>query len=344
MKHRNYKYAPPAWAGVVANGVSSAEEILPLEQEEILVLKQLERRVGPLHLRQRLGIEGDHETHVFSQGRNFFHIENWYSVHSFIRMTLRCLALHRRGKRNALAIQVRHNEISLKGLPPSFEGYTLLHLSDLHLDMNGQLPHALIEQVQKVEYDLCVITGDLRAKTYGPYQAVIEAVEQLRPHLKAPIYGVLGNHDTIRMVPGLEAMGVRVLLNEAVAIERDGAALYLAGVDDPHYYCADNLEKACAEIPESASRILLAHSPEIYKRAAHCGFDVMFCGHTHGGQICLPGGIPLMVNARCPRRICAGPWRYHQMQGYTSVGSGVCVVDVRLNCPPEITLHRLRCD
>jgi predicted MPP superfamily phosphohydrolase len=337
-----YKYTQAASMGAAARGVGQMEEILPLAQED-LILKQLEQRIGPFHFKQRIGIERDHETHIFSQGHNFFHLENWYSVHSLIRIVLRCFALYSRGKRNALAIQVRHNEIPIRGLPCSFEGYTLLHLSDLHLDMNGQLPHALIEQVRAVEYDLCVITGDLRARTFGPYQLAVEAMGQLRMHLKDPIYGVLGNHDTLCMVPGLEAMGIRMLLNESVAIERDGANLYLAGVDDPHYYCADNLEKACAKIPEAASQILLAHSPEIYKRAAHCGFDAMLCGHTHGGQICLPGGIPIMVNARCPRRLCAGSWRYHQMQGYTSVGSGACVVDVRLNCPPEITLHRLRC-
>lgn len=339
MKQTTYEYAASAGRAEA----QEAEETSPLDQE-LLALKQLEQRVGAFHFKRRLGTEGNYKTHASSQEQDSFHIENWYSIHFFIRTTLRCLALHGRGKRNALALRVRHNDIPIKGLSPSFEGYTLLHLSDLHLDMNGQLPQVLIEQVQKVKYDICVITGDLRAKTYGPYQPAIEAMAQLRTHLEAPVYGVLGNHDSLRMVPGLEAMGVRMLLNEAVPIERDGeVGFYLAGVDDPHYYRADNPEKACAQIPESVPRILLAHSPEIYKRAAHCDFDVMFCGHTHGGQICLPGGIPVMVNARCPRRICAGPWRYRQMQGYTSVGSGVSIVDVRFNCPPEITLHRLRC-
>jgi predicted MPP superfamily phosphohydrolase len=68
----------------------------------------------------------------------------------------------------------------------------------------------------------------------------------------------------------------------------------------------------------------------------------MLSGHTHGGQICLPGGIALMTNAACPRPFCKGAWRYHAMQGYTSVGSGSSVVGVRFNCLPEITLHHLR--
>ncbi len=137
------------------------------------------------------------------------------------------------------------------------------------------------------------------------------------------------------------AGAMTVLLNEALALRRGDQALWLAGIDDPHYYRADNLEKTCERIPEDAVSVLLAHSPEIFRNAAHAGFDVMLCGHTHGGQVCLPGGVPLYTNARCPRALCAGAWRFGDLIGYTSAGSGVSVSDVRFNCPPEITVHRL---
>ena len=302
----------------------------------------LQQRVGKIHLQQRLGIEKENELRVFGQGRNFFHIENWYSIHSVIRNSLRLFLLHGRGTRNARRIQLRNNVITLPGLPPAFEGYTILQISDLHLDMASDFPQALIEAVTGLEYDLCVLTGDFRATTHGPFQAAIEGMQQVRKHLNGSVYGVLGNHDTIQMVPGMEAMDIRMLLNEHVVIERDADRLYLAGIDDPHYYRADNLEKAADPIPEGAISILLAHSPEIYQHAAHADFNLMLCGHTHGGQICLPGGLPLMCNASCPRAICSGAWGYHQLVGYTSAGSGACIVDVRLNCPPEITLHHLR--
>lgn len=301
----------------------------------------LQRRVGPLHLRQRLGIEADREARVFGQGIKFFHIENWVTVHSVIRWVLRLTLLHRRGRRNALSIELSRNEIALAGLPSAFDGFTILQISDLHLDMNAELPHVLCERVRELDYDICVLTGDFRYRTAGPVEGALAGMDRLRLHLKAPVYAVLGNHDSIHMVPPMEAMGVRVLLNEAVAIERGGQRVYLAGIDDPHYYRVDNFEKACQEIPEDAIAILLAHTPEVYRQAAHAGFDVMLCGHTHGGQICLPGGIPIMVNARCPRRICRKSWRYHRMQGYTSLGAGSSIVDVRLNNRPEVTLHRL---
>lgn len=305
--------------------------------------QRLAQRVGRCHLNQRLGIEHDAEARVFGQGRTWFHIENWYSVHGLMRHALRLAGLHQRGRGNARRIEVRRSEFRLGArLPAAFEGFTLLHISDLHLDMWADIPDALIEALGRAEgYDLCVLTGDFRARTFGPYIAALKGMARVLPHIKAPVYGILGNHDTIRMAPGLEDLGIQMLLNEWVTLERGGEAIYLAGIDDPHYYRADNLEKATDGIPEQALSILLSHSPEMYRHAAYADFDLMLSGHTHGGQICLPGGIPLILNANAPRALCRGQWRYHGLQGYTSVGSGVSIVDVRLNCPPEITLHRL---
>ncbi len=309
---------------------------------ETVELKRLEKRMGRVHLQQRLGIEADHATQIFGRGRTVFHIENWYSIHSLIRLTLRGLGLYRRGLRNATNIQIRHNDVVISRLPTAFDGFTLLHLSDLHLDMAEGYPAALIERLRQVNYDVCVITGDFRAKTFGAYEEALTALAEVRVHLHGPIYTILGNHDSIRMVPGIEALGITTLLNESVALERAGAFIHLAGIDDPHYFQVDNFDKAAQDIPPDAIAILLSHSPEPYQRAAHAGFDLILSGHTHGGQICLPGGIALMTNADCPRRFCKGAWRYHNMQGYTSVGSGSSVVGVRFNCPPEITLHHLR--
>ncbi len=305
------------------------------------VIAELATRTSPAHLRQRLGIEGDREARVFGQGINFFHIENWYSIHAALRFVLRATMLHGRGQRNALSLAVRHNGITLPRLPAAFEGFRILHLSDLHLDMLDGLTHALVERVRGIDHDVCVLTGDYRARTTGSVDGALEGLQALRMHLDTAVYAVLGNHDSIRMVPAMEAMGMRVLLNEALALRRGDQALWLAGIDDPHYYRADNLEKTCERIPEDAVSVLLAHSPEIFRNAAHAGFDVMLCGHTHGGQICLPGGVPLYTNARCPRALCAGAWRFGDLIGYTSAGSGVSVSDVRFNCPPEITVHRL---
>jgi len=254
---------------------------------------------------------------------------------------LRISLLYGRGQRNAVDIRLRHNNVQLPLLPPAFDGYTVLQLSDLHLDMHPQTPHAIIEAIHELDYDVCVLTGDFRARTYGEIAPVLEAMSHVRPHFRGEVYAVLGNHDSIRLVPGLEALGIRVLLNETIALERGDDAIYLSGVDDPHYYRMDNLEVVCTSLPGNAVSILLSHSPELYRHAAHAGFDLMLSGHTHGGQICLPGGTPIYCNMRAPRHLCRGPWLHHAMQGYTSSGTGVSVVEVRLNCPAEITLHHL---
>ena len=309
--------------------------------EDILV--KLEQRLGPLHARQRLGIERDHEAQKFGQGLTFFHLENWYSAQTVIRAVLKLTGLYWRALHNAERIAVRHNDIRIRQLPPRFDGYTILHLSDLHTDMNEVAMRRLGELVGDMRYDLCVLTGDYRGKTFGPFEAALDGVERVRSRLRGPVYGVLGNHDTIQMVPALEAMGIKVLLNECEAIERGDQRIFLAGVDDAHFYRMDNIEKTVMPIPAGSFAILLSHTPEIYRQAAHANFDLMLSGHTHGGQICLPGSIPITLESALPRRMGAGPWQYHDMIGYTSVGAGSSVVPVRLNCPPEITLHRLLC-
>jgi len=249
--------------------------------------------------------------------------------------------LHRRGQRNAANLQVKYHEVVSRRLPAAFDGFTLLHLSDLHLDLNPALTHTLIRRLGGLDYDLCVITGDFRARSLGPHRNALAEMERVAAHLRKPVYSVLGNHDYIEMVPELEKMGVHVLLNESNAIRLDGSAIYVAGIDDPHFYELHNLQKAAEGIPGEAFSVLLSHSPRVYKWAALERFDLMLCGHTHGGQVCLPGGRALLYQGRCPRRMGAGAWRFGHLQGYTSVGSGAAVVDVRYNCPPEITLHRL---
>jgi predicted MPP superfamily phosphohydrolase len=229
-----------------------------------------------------------------------------------------------------------------KELPPLFDGFTILHLSDMHVDMNEAAMQRLIELVGDMRYDLCVLTGDYRGKNFGPFEATLNGVARVRAHLKEPVYGILGDHDTIQMVPGLEAMGIRMLLNESEVIVRGDQQIYLAGIDDAHCFKADDIEKAASQIPYGEFSILLSHTPEIYRQAAHADFNLLLSGHTHGGQICLPGSIPIILDAVLPRRMGAGAWQYHDMAGYTSVGAGSSVVPVRLNCPPEITLHCLR--
>lgn len=306
------------------------------------ILAKLEKRLGRLHARQRLGIERDHEAQAFGQGLNFFHPENLYSFHAILRTTLKLTGLYWRGRRNAERVQLRHNQIELPALPRSFDGFTILHLSDLHVDISQGAMQRVRSLLKEIAYDVCVMTGDLRGKTFGPFDATLAGLAEIRSQITSPVYAVLGNHDTILMVPGMESMGIRVLLNETQVITRGDESINIAGIDDAHYYRVDNIEKVASQIPDGALSILLSHTPEIYRQAAHAAFDFLLAGHTHGGQICLPGSVPIILDSILPRHMGAGPWKYNDMRGYTSVGAGSCIVPVRLNCPPEITLHHLK--
>ena len=317
------------------------QEVCTLLPKEEDLLEKLEQRLGPVHANQRLGMEKDYEDR-FNGRINFFHPDKWYSAHSIFTHALKLTGLYRLGTKNAERIQVRRNRVYLSDLPTRFDGFTILHLSDLHVDMSPGAMRRMTDLVAMLEYDICVLTGDFRGKAFGPFDEALRGMARVRAGLGESVYGVLGNHDTVRMLPELEAMGIRMLLNESETIVQGDQHIHLAGVDDAHYYKAANLEKAASRIPRYEFSILLSHTPEIYKQAAYAGFKLFLSGHTHGGQICLPGSIPATLSSDLPRHMGAGQWNYHMMTGYTSVGVGSSVIPVRFNCPPEITLHHLQ--
>ena len=310
-----------------------------MANENILTI--LEQRLGLLDARQRLGIGKDHQSQLFDQGIDLSHLEKPARSPVLIRTVLRAMGLYRRGISNAAKVTLRHNHIVSSHLPKAFDGFDIVQLSDLHVEMNAAAMERVVDLLDEARFDVCVLTGDYRGGTNGRYDTTLTGMARVRESLKSPIYGVLGDHDTICMVPGLEAMGIRMLLNESVIIERSGQRIHLGGIGDAHFYGMENIEKAAAAIPHDEFSILISHTPEVYRQAVHIGFNVLLSGHTHGGQICLPGGIPITLNSALPRSMGSGAWKYHGMIGYTSVGAGSSVVPVRFNCPPEITLHHL---
>jgi predicted MPP superfamily phosphohydrolase len=108
------------------------------------------------------------------------------------------LGRYKRGLKNAEQIQVRHNHVRSKMLPSHFDGFTLLHISDLHVDITEGATRRLNEILPGMTYDICILTGDYRGATFGTFAAALEGLARARAHLRGPIYGVLGNHDTIR--------------------------------------------------------------------------------------------------------------------------------------------------
>jgi len=266
------------------------------------------------------------------------------AIGAVVENLLKCTGFQDRARRNCFDYRLVRNDVYLPGLPADFEGYAILHLSDLHADGLVDEGEGILRIVESVPCDLAVLTGDFNSEDAGiHYKASLEVLGPIVRSISAQdgIFGILGNHDLLEMVPGLERMGVQILLNEAAQLQRGSADIVLSGVDDPYFYKCHDLQKALSTAASDQFVILLSHSPEIASEASLCGVDFYLCGHTHGGQICLPGGIPLFANASCNRRYVSGSWKCGSMQGYTSRGTGYSLAAARFFCPPEITLHTL---
>lgn len=227
-------------------------------------------------------------------------------------------------------------------LPAAFDGYTILHLSDLHV---GNVPGLMAEAGRRLaeeSVDLVVLTGDIQ--THGQ-PAPVEAARRLAD-LLAPlkprdgVVAVLGNHDSHALVPPLEQRDVRVLTNQRLSIARGADHLHLIGLDDPHAFHTHAAEALLGERPEGFS-VALVHTPDLADVAARAGHRLYLCGHTHGGQICLPGGRPLFTALDCHRHLASGPWRLDGLQGYTSRALGSSRPPLRINCPAEAAVIRL---
>jgi predicted MPP superfamily phosphohydrolase len=259
----------------------------------------------------------------------------------FIQLCFRLAGLHQRGYAQFLAPRRVEQAVPISNLPPALHGLTILHLSDLHLDLDPRLLDPLVALLANTPCDLVVITGDFRNLTAGTAAPCIAATLELLQHLQRPAYAVLGNHDPLEIVPPLERAGLRFLLNEHVVVERGDAKLVVAGVDDAVYYETHDLQRALAGAPRGAPRVLLSHSPAIFREAAAADVQLLLAGHTHGGQICLPGGRVVITSRGCPRDYMRGAWTHGQLRGYTSPGTGACGVPLRFHCPAEVTRHRL---
>ena len=194
--------------------------------------------------------------------------------------------------KNSLDIRIEKNDIISHRIPDEFHGFTILQLSDLHMDGFVDGGKKLGEIVSTLSYDLCVITGDFRFLTHGGYDRCIYLATQLVHSISCSygVYAILGNHDFIEIVPGLEVEGITFLMNENKRIERNGRTIVLAGIDDSHMYGTDDLPKALSGVTKEEFVILLAHSPSIYPQASRMKVDCCLSGHSHGGQVCLPAG------------------------------------------------------
>jgi predicted MPP superfamily phosphohydrolase len=312
---------------------------ISLEADEY---RELGSRLGQPNLSKRMNRQAWMTAKSLYQRRRMSRFSDGAWKQTLMCHGLRAVGLYGRGYSNYQDVQIRRNAVKIAKLPQAFDGYRILHISDLHIDLDPALTDVVLKRLADVEYDLCVITGDFRSDTIGPSDRAITETIRVIEQIDTPIYATLGNHDFIESVLPLEQAGVQFLLNEAIAITREGESLYLSGIDDSYTYQTDDLPRASRAVPTAAPSILLSHTPDVYRAAAAYEYDLMLCGHTHAGQICLPGGIAIQRNSYVPRNMLQGTWRHGEMAGYTSSGTGSTSIPIRFFCPPEITIHVLQ--
>jgi predicted MPP superfamily phosphohydrolase len=257
---------------------------------------------------------------------------------------LRVSLIRNVGLRNALNVRLENVELLLSHLPKEFDNVRILFLTDLHLDGTNALADRVLGIVDNVDYDYCILGGDYTSGRHTHSDQVYSQIEQIVKKLKkkSRIFGILGNYDLYRTAELLEEHGVEVLINEGVSIERKADKLYLAGMDDPSHYKADDIVLTDSDAWDDAFKIMVCHSPAKHKESARMGYSLYLAGDTHGGQICLPGGFVVFSGPTAGRQIASGKWKCNEMVGYTSRGVGTSWIKVRYFCPPEITIITLR--
>ncbi|MFN2138537.1 MAG: metallophosphoesterase [Candidatus Promineifilaceae bacterium] len=234
--------------------------------------------------------------------------------------------------------------VPMSGLDPVFEGYRIVQISDLHMGhwLNAERLEGVAGLVNAQSPDLIVITGDF--VSYSLRQVAGDMVNGLSL-LDAPdgVVAVLGNHDHWLDPNGvrrlLRAAGVRELPNEVLSLQRGAAHLHIAGIDDLIAGEPD-FEQVLRQIPARGAAVLLAHEPDFADESAASGrFGLQLSGHSHGGQILLPGIGP--IRGHMFRRYPLGRYQVGHMVQYTNPGIGTHVLRLRINVPPEITVFTL---
>lgn len=249
-------------------------------------------------------------------------------------------------------IELKRIEISLKRLPEVFDGFTIAQLSDFHYDhFTAEPVRKSVEIANSLKPDLIVLTGDFVTVPFLKRHAreaarTVEPCSEVLRCLSAPvgIFAILGNHDAYSSagyVTGvLQENGIPVLVNRAVPLERKSTRIWLAGVDDALEGMPD-LGAALQKVPSSEAVVLLAHEPDFADEAALKPVDLQLSGHSHGGQIWIPGiGSPWLP--ALAREYPRGLYKVGKLTLYTNIGIGTIRAPIRINCPPEVTLITLR--
>lgn len=247
-------------------------------------------------------------------------------------------------------VEINETDFHIPHLPPELEGFTIALASDIHssIYMTKDDMEVYARLITEMKADMITVVGDF---VNGPVHEVYPFAEAFSTlHAPYGVYGVMGNHDFYNPDPDLvakevEGCGIKLLRNDKVIIEKNGARFYLIGVDDigRSTNVPVKLDAALGWTPLSIPRILLCHRPYYLQEASEKGIDLMLSGHTHGGQVVLGQfGNVVIAPASLASRYVWGKYRIGNTHMYVSRGIGTVGLPIRLNCPPELTRITLR--
>ncbi|HZQ62571.1 MAG TPA: metallophosphoesterase [Casimicrobiaceae bacterium] len=315
---------PLAWVGLVAAGSFSSLFVLTVLRDVALVGAHLVHLVVP-------DVVSLEETSRFS-ARAVPLLTLAFTVVGYVNARRRA--------------RVRSLDVAIPDLPPQLEGFSIAQISDLHVGptIKGDYVRAVVEAVNELEADMIAITGDLVDGGVHELRAHTRPLADLRA--RHGTYFVTGNHEYYSgahaWIAELDRMGIRVLMNEHVVLERETVRLVVAGVTDysAHHFDAAHRSdpgKALAGAPQDAAvKLLLAHQPRSALAAVEHGYDLQLSGHTHGGQF-----LPWNFFVRMQQPFTAGLHRLDRLWVYVSRGTGYWGPPKRLGAPSEITHLRL---
>ena len=256
------------------------------------------------------------------------------------------------------SVETEHFYRTSEELPESFNGYKIAHISDYHNRKSSIIDNAVFESLYEEKPDVIFLTGDLIDSRKTDIPVSIAFVEKLVKI--APVYYVTGNHECNvsiddqkafdNMISDIEALGVTVLRNEGAKIyNKDGDSFNLYGIDNPFFYCSSMLEitqttnELCSELEiEDGFNVLLAHHPEQMDVYTLYGFDLVFSGHAHGGQVRLFGQGLVAPNQGLFPRYTSGLYANGETILVVSRGVGNSIAPVRVFNKPHLIITELK--
>lgn len=240
-------------------------------------------------------------------------------------------------------------DVTIKDLPFEFHNYRIVNLTDIHLGqwISPEYLSGVVDYVNSINPDMITLTGDYISYILEGYEdALLDSFKRLKA--KDGKFAVLGNHDhwadaeKIREI--LKESDIVDLSNDVYTLEKNGETLNISGVDS----CtvgADNIDEVLEKLPDDGASILLAHEPDFAKISSETNrFDLQMSGHSHGGQLVIPGVKTTPFRCSYSIKYPVGMYKVKNMVQYTSKGLGTNSFWLRINCKPEITLFYLKTD